>query len=108
VTPTVAILVMSAPGLIYGIGGGIFLNRRLKLSNARHFGGLLPAAAASLAMGLTTFTLHRWMEGFEPLVRLVTVSLAGILVYGGYLIAFHRAWTFDRIQLLRGRAASDV
>jgi O-antigen/teichoic acid export membrane protein len=108
VSPATAILVMAAPTVFYGLGGAIFLNRRLKLTNRVHFLGLAPAVVASLVMGIATWLLHAQLSHWEPLWRAIVVSAAGAVIYPAWLMLFHRTWTLDRIRLLRGRAASDV
>jgi O-antigen/teichoic acid export membrane protein len=108
VEPATAILIMMAPTLVYGLGGAIFLNRRLQLSNAVHFGGLAPAVVASAVMGLATWALHTMLAPWDPLSRALVVCAAGAAIYPGWLMLFHRSWTLDRIRLLRGQAATDV
>jgi O-antigen/teichoic acid export membrane protein len=108
VSPATAILIMSAPTVVYGIGGAVFINGRLQLSNLVHFMGLAPAAIASLVMGVSAFALHAALSEWEPLWRAIAVAAAGAVIYPAWLMAFHRKWTLDRVRLLRGRAATDV
>jgi len=103
VSPPAALLIMSVPCVIVGIAGNVILNRRLQQTNLAHYGAMIPAVLATLAMSAATYALTASTSAWSVLPRLALCVTAGGATYFGWLFAFHRIWLKDRILLLRGR-----
>lgn len=99
------ILLMSVPAAIVGISGNMILNRRLRQTNLSYYAGLLPPALATLAMAAVTLALQHQTQGWMPLVRFGVCVTAGATTYFGWLLAFHRRWFMDCVQLVIRRRA---
>jgi O-antigen/teichoic acid export membrane protein len=104
ISPQAAIIWMSAPALVYGIAGNLFLHKRLKLSHLSVYRGLAPAAIGSAFMGLATWWTRSEMLDWNIGFRLGLTILIGVIAYLGWLGTFHRQWTAERVKLLLGRS----
>ena len=104
VSPAMALIVLYLPSLFVGLIGGILLQRRLQLSAWKHYSGLLPAYLAMGAMMIAVWAVRGQLPDTESLLRLPVSVFAGVLTYCGWLLMFHRDWTMQRIDLLRGRS----
>jgi len=102
-SPPAALLIMSVPCVMVGIAGNVILNRRLQQTNLEHYGAMIPAVLATLAMSAATYALTASTSAWSVLPRLALCVTAGGATYFGWLFAFHRIWLKDRISLLRGR-----
>ncbi len=101
-----AILIMSIPAALVGLAGNILLNRRLHQSNLTYYAGLLPAVLATAIMSAAVAALNYLLTGWGALPRLVICGTAGVTVYGGWLMAVHRAWFMGCVQMLTERHGS--
>ncbi len=108
VSPAHALLIMSAPGLIIGIGGNVVILNRLKLSPLRHYLGLFPAIFAAFIMALCVWMAREFMTDWPVLFRLITSSALGGFIYAGWIAAFFPNWMKERINLLRGRGNASI
>lgn len=102
-SPPHAILVQSIPAAIMGVVGNVIVNRRLKQTNAAHYGGLLPAVLSTAAMAAMTYLVSLQFAGAPPLLRLVICVIMGGGVYFAWLLTFHRSWFSECVSLLISR-----
>jgi O-antigen/teichoic acid export membrane protein len=64
---------------------------------------IYPAYLAALAMTIAVLGLAHFTEALPALARLAAKASIGAIVYAGYLIVFHRAWTLSGVDVIRHR-----
>ncbi|MFS8047589.1 oligosaccharide flippase family protein [Rhizobium sp. BR 314] len=105
-SPQLAVLIMAAPALFYGLYGNLVLLRRLRITPLAHYLGLLPAALAAAAMAVGIgYVRSAFLGEFGALGRLAILVALGIVIYFGLLASFCRQWMVERVHLLMGRRA---
>ena len=99
------ILLMAVPAAIVGVAGNLILNRRLQQTNLSYYTGLLPPVLATIVMSAVTLTVQHQTQGCIAPLRFGSCVAAGAITYTGWLLAFHRRWFMDCLQLLIKRRA---
>ena len=105
-TPPEAILIMAIPAAVVGLTGNILLNRRLKQPNFTYYAGLMPAVLATSVMSGLIALSNFLLAGWDAFPRFAISGAVGAGAYAGWLLAVHRAWLMDCLQILRAQRSA--
>jgi PST family polysaccharide transporter/lipopolysaccharide exporter len=78
-----AAVAVTAPSLLMSVVGNVILSRTMRLELGKIYGAVLPATAASLAMGLALVLAKQWLALTNPAA--LAVAVAGAALFYGVL-----------------------
>ncbi len=89
--------------VLKGIGSVRVLTKAMDTPWMDVMRAIYPAYAAALVMTLALLGIAHLTADLPALARLAIKIIAGGLVYGGYLLLFHRDWTMSAADVIRRR-----